>query len=73
MYADDTSLCHQFHDLTQLDEAIDSNPTKLETWLQGNKLSLNVAKTHSMFISNKQKHNPLKSRSEALELKVREN
>ena len=44
MYADDTSLCHQSHDLTQLNEAINSDLKKLETWLHGNKLSLNVAK-----------------------------
>ena len=73
MYADDTSLCHQSHDLTQLNEAINSDLTRLETWLQGNKLSLNVAKTHSMLISTKLKHNSLKSRSEALELKIRDN
>ena len=68
MYADDTSLCHQPRDLTQLNEAINSDLRKLETWLQGNKISLNVAKTHSMLISTKQKHNFLKSRNEALEL-----
>ena len=73
MYADDTSLCHQSHDLTRLNEAINSDLRKLETWLQGNKLSLNVAKTHSMLISTKQKHNSLKSRSEALEPKMRDN
>ena len=56
MYADDTSLCLQSQDLTQLNEAINSDLTKLETWLQGNKLSLNVAKTHSMLIFTKQKH-----------------
>ena len=44
MYADDTSLCYQSRDLTQLNEAINSDLKKLETWLQGNKLSLNVAK-----------------------------
>ena len=44
MYADDTTLSHQSHDLTQLNEAINSDLSKLETWLQGNKLSLNVAK-----------------------------
>ena len=38
MYADDTSLCHQSHDLTQLNEAINSDLSKLEVWLQGNKL-----------------------------------
>ena len=73
MYADDTSLCHQSRDLTQLNEAINSDLSKLETWLQGNKLSLNVAKTHSMLISTKQKHKSLKSRNEALDLKIRDN
>ena len=55
------------------DEAINSDLTKLETWLQGNKLSLNVARTHSMLISTKQKHNSLKSQNESLELKIRDN
>ena len=73
MYADDTSLCHQSHDLTHLNEAINSDLSKLEACLQGNKLSLNVAKTHSMVISTKQKYNSLKIRSEALELKIRDN
>ena len=72
-YADDTSLCHQSHDLTKLNEAINCDPTKLETWLQCNKLSMNVAKTHSILISTKQKYNSLKGRSEALELKIRDN
>ena len=43
MSADDTSLCYESHDLTRLNEAINSDLTKLDTWLQGNKLSLNVA------------------------------
>ena len=73
MYADDTSLCHQSRDLTQLNEAINSDLKKLETCLQGNKLSLNVAKTHSMLISTKQKGSSLSSRHEALELKIRDN
>ena len=73
MYADDTSLCHQSNDLTQLNEAINSDLKKLETWLNGNKLSLNEAKTHSMLISTKQEGSSLRSRNEALELKIREN
>ena len=73
MYADDTSLCHQSGDLTQLEEAINSDLKQLTTWLQGNKLSLNVAKTHSMLISTKQKHNILKSQNEVLELNIRNN
>ena len=55
IYADDTNLCHQSHDLTQPSEAANSDLKNLETWLQGNKLSLNVAKAHSMLKSTKQK------------------
>ena len=71
MDADDTSLCYQSHDLTLLNEAINGDLRKLDTWLQGNKLSLNVAKTHSMLVSTKQKHNILKSKD--LVLKIRDN
>ena len=74
MYADDTSLCYQSHDMIRLNEAINSDLAKLDTWLQGNKLSLNVAKTHSMLISSKQKHNSiLKGQNEDLKLKIRDN
>ena len=44
LYADDTSLCYQSPDLTQLNEAINSDLRKLDTWLQINRLSLNVVK-----------------------------
>ena len=73
MYADDTSLCYQSYDLTRLSEAINSDLRKLDTWLQGNKLSMNIAKTHSMLISTKQKHNILKSQNKDLVLKIIEN
>ena len=71
MYADDTSLCYQASDIETLNEAIKNNLMQLETWLKGNKLSLNVAKTNSMLISTKQKHKILKSRDEDLKLKIR--
>ena len=74
MYADDTSLCYQSYDLTRLkNEAINSDLRKLDAWLQGNKLSLNVAKTHSMLISTKQKDNILQGQNEDLKLKIRDN
>ena len=73
MYADDTSLCYQSSDITQLNEAINSDLKQLDTWLQGNKLSLNVAKTHSMLVSTKQRHNILQSQNKELDLKIREN
>ena len=60
MYADDTSLCYQSQDLTRLNEAINNDLRKLDSWLQGNKLSLNVVKTHSMLTCTKQKHNSSK-------------
>ena len=68
-----TSLCYQSHDLTQLNEAINSDLKKLDSWLQGNKLSLNVTKTHSMLISSEQKQNSLKSQNKDLDLKIRDN
>ena len=34
MYADDTSLCCQSHDLTRLNETINSDLMKLDTWPQ---------------------------------------
>ena len=37
MYADDTSLCYHSYDLTRLNEAINSDLKKLDTWLQGNR------------------------------------
>ena len=61
MYADDTSLCYQSSDMTQLSEAIKNDLKILDTWLQGNKLTLNVAKTHSMLLCTKQKCKILKS------------
>ena len=73
MFADDTSLCYQSSNMTQLIEAINMDLKELDTWLQGKKLSLNVAKTHSMLHSTKQRKNTLKSRNETYHLKIRRN
>ena len=73
MYADDTSLCYQSSDINELNEAINNDLKQLDIWLQGNKLSLNVAKTNSMLVSTTQKHNILKSRNDDLDLKIRDN
>ena len=73
MYADATSLCHQALNMTQLNGAINNDLKRLDTWLQGNKLSLNVAKTHSMLITTKQKRNVLKSSNQNLEVNIRNN
>ena len=71
MYADDTSLCYRSSDTTELNEAINNDLSKLDTWLQGNKLTLNVAKTYYMLIATKQKHKMLKCQNEELDLKIR--
>ena len=73
MYADDTSLCYQSSDMTQLSAAINNDLKILDTWLQGNKLTLNVAKTHSMLLCTKQKRKILKSQDESMVLKIRDN
>ena len=70
MYADDTSLCYQALDTTRLNEAMNSDLLLVEQWLRGNKLSLNVKKTHSMLISSKQKCKILKNKNEFLELRI---
>ena len=70
MYTDDTSLCHQSSDIAQLNEAINSDLAQVEKWLKGNKLSLNVMKTHSMLISIKPKQKTLENQGESLKLKI---
>ena len=70
MYADDTSLCYLALDATQLNETMNNDLILIEQWLRGNKLSLNVMKTHSMLISSKQKHKVLKYQNEFLKLKI---
>ena len=56
-----------------LNEAINKDLKKLDTWLQGNKHSLSVTKTNAMLVSTKQKHDILKSRNEDLDFKIRDN
>ena len=48
MFADDTSIYHSSKNITQLNTALNEELRRLDRWLQGNKLSLNVAKTLSM-------------------------
>ena len=71
MYADDMSICHQSSDIAQLNGAINSDLALVEKWLKGNKLSLNVMKTHAMLISTKPKHKTLMNQGESLKLKIR--
>ena len=73
MYADDASLCYKSSDMTQLNEAINNDLKALDTWLQGNKLTFNLTKTHFMLLSTKQKRKILESRNGSMDLKIRDN
>ena len=57
MYADDTWLYYSFDSVDAMNQAIYADLIALKGWLEGNKLSLNVAKTEAMVIgSNKKLH-----------------
>ena len=48
MFADDTSIYRCSKDVPLPNREINEDLDKLDEWLMGNKLSLNVAKTHSI-------------------------
>ena len=57
LYFDDTSIYRCSRDMSQLNNAINDDLDRLEDWLKGNKLFLNVAETHSMLIASHNRHN----------------
>ena len=52
MFADDTSISFSSKSVAEINEAINSDLKKLQIWLVGNKLSLNVTKTQSMILGS---------------------
>ena len=72
MYADDASIYHSSKEIAQLTAVLIDEPRRLDRWLKGNKLSLNVAKTRSMLITTKQKRKYLTAASQALQPYFRE-
>ena len=71
-YADDTSIYHSSKDIMQLNTALNEELWRLDKWLQGNKLSLNVLKTRSMLINTKQKKRYLTASNQALQPSIHE-
>ena len=69
MYSHDTGICYHSHEVTQLNEAI-NNLYKLENWLEGNRLSLNVVKTRAMLISTKEKYKDLQNQGHDICVKI---
>ena len=70
MNADDTSLCYQTSNINDLNEAINNDLMKLNTWLKSNKLSLNVAKTNCMLIITEQQQQQQHSYTLKIEMKI---
>ena len=52
MYADDTSILFSSKSIAEINEAVNSDLKRLQTWLVSNKLSLNVPKTQSMIFGS---------------------
>ena len=57
--------------MPQLNREINEDLENLDEWLMGNKLSLNVAKTHAMLIASQQKHKSLAHSDIRLDPKIR--
>ena len=55
MCADDKSIYVSSKDFMHLNTALNEEIRRLDGWLQGNKLYLNVAKTRSMLITTKKR------------------
>ena len=55
MYADDTSISCSANSILVINKRVNEDLDCLKTWLDANKLSINVAKTHSLIISSRQK------------------
>ena len=55
MYADDTNISMQSNDLSDLDYLMNTEFANLKTWLEANKLSVNIAKTEYMITGSLQR------------------
>ena len=53
MHADDTSISYSSDSVTNINDSVNKDLDHLKTWLESNKLSLNVAKTQSMLIGSR--------------------
>ena len=71
MCADDASSYRCAKDMPQLNREINEDPEKLDEWLMGNKLPLNVAKTFNA-IASQQKHKSLTHSQIRFDPKIRE-
>ena len=55
MYADDTSISFVSNSISTINNVVSKDLESLKTWLEENRLSLNVAKTHCILIGSRNK------------------
>ena len=55
MFADDTNISFSGRNLSELENRMNHELTKLNTWLEVSKLSLNIAKTELMVVGSRQR------------------
>ena len=70
MYANDICISLQTDNISDLYEALNKDLEALYAWFNGNRLSLNVAKTQSMIIATKHKQAALENQNEQLNLQI---
>ena len=68
LYADDTFLCAQNTDPKALENEVNEELKKVFDWLKSNKLTLNIAKSKYMIITNKRNIDPLRIYIDGTEL-----
>ena len=59
IFADDTNFLYTGDDIAEICKTVSTQLDKLSTWLNANKLSLNVSKTNFMVLSRKKINNTL--------------
>ena len=70
MFADDTSISYSANTTGELQNVINSELKKLNSWLITNRLSLNIVKTEFMVIGSQQK---LRSLDSEINIRINEN
>ena len=55
MYADNTSFMSALDSITHINNCVNGDLSNLKSWLQANKLYLNVAKAHSVVIGSRKR------------------
>ena len=66
MYVDDTAISYSSDNMEDFVVVVKSELSRLNRWLQSNRLSLNVVKTQAMIMGSKQKLSRMKQTYSAI-------